>query len=150
MIFLIIIFTTIFYIVLTIRYFSFFLNVINTLILIILLIFLCATLMLYLNNEVSLLAISLQMGIFASLRIHSNLFYLESPTLFLSKIIQSTKKPNIKNIRKSFLKHSFIDYYLKILTKEKFLKKDKNYFEINKKGIIFFKFYEKLFNIFIK
>ena len=101
MIFLIIIFTTIFYIVLTIRYFSFFLNVINTLILIILLIFLCATLMLYLNNEVSLLAISLQMGIFASLRIHSNLFYLESPTLFLSKIIQSTK-PNIKNIRKSF------------------------------------------------
>ncbi len=106
--------------------------------------------MLYLNNEVSLLAISLQMGIFASLRIHSNLFYLESPTLFLSKIIQSTKKPNIKNIRKSFLKHSFIDYYLKILTKEKFLKKDRNYFEINKKGIIFFKFYEKLFNIFIK
>ena len=106
--------------------------------------------MLYLNNEVSLLAISLQMGIFASLRIHSNLFYLESPTLFLSKIIQSTKKPNIKNIRKSFLKHSFIDYYLKILDKENFLKKDRNYFEINKKGIIFFKFYEKLFNIFIK
>ena len=106
--------------------------------------------MMCLNNEINLLVITLQLGIFASLRIHSNLFYLESPTLFLSKIIDRTKKPNIKNIRKSFLKHHFIDYYLEILTKEKFLKKDMYYFEINKKGVLFFKLYEKLFNIFIK
>ena len=150
MIFIIIIFITICYIFFTIRYFNFFLNIINVTILIILLISSCAILMLYINNEINLLVIILQLGIFASLRIHSNLFYLESPTLFLSKIIDRTKKPNIQNIKKSFLKHQFIDYYLEILTKEKFLKKNKNYFEINKKGLLFLKFYEKLFNIFIK
>ena len=148
--FLIIIFLTICYIFLTIRYFNLFLNIINVIILIILLIFSCTILMLCLNNEINFLAIILQLGIFVSFRIHSNLFYLESPTLFLSKIIDRAKKPNIKNIRKSFLKHHFIDYYLEILIKEKFLKKDRYYFEINKKGILFFKFYEKLFNIFIK
>lgn len=106
--------------------------------------------MFYLNNEINLLVICLQLGIFVSIRIHSNLFYLESPTLFLSKIIESTKKPNMKNIRKPFLKYGFIDNYLKILTKENFLKKDKYYFEINKKGLFFFNLYEKLFNIFVK
>ena len=132
------------------RYFSFFLNFLNNILLIILGIFLSATLMLYFIGNLNFLAIILQLGIFVSFRIHSNIFYLESPTLFLSKIIENTKNPNKTNIKKKFLKHTFINYYLKILTKQKLIKKNKNYYIISKKGTLFFKFYEKLFNILIK
>lgn len=132
------------------RYFSFFLNFLNNILLIILGIFLSATLMLYFTANLNFLAIILQLGIFVSFRIHSNIFYLESPTLFLSKIIENTKNPNKTNIKKKFLKHTFINYYLKILTKQKLIKKNKNYYIISKKGTLFFKFYEKLFNILIK
>jgi len=133
-----------------VRYFSFFLNFLNNILLIILGIFLSATLMLYFIGNLNFLAIILQLGIFVSFRIHSNIFYLESPTLFLSKIIENTKNPNKTNIKKKFLKHTFINYYLKILTKQKLIKKNKNYYIISKKGTLFFKFYEKLFNILIK
>jgi len=133
-----------------VRYFSFFLNFLNNILLIILGIFLSATLMLYFTANLNFLAIILQLGIFVSFRIHSNIFYLESPTLFLSKIIENTKNPNKTNIKKKFLKHTFINYYLKILTKQKLIKKNKNYYIISKKGTLFFKFYEKLFNILIK
>jgi len=150
MIFLILIFITVLYIFLIVRYFSFFLNFLNNILLIILGIFLSATLMLYFTANLNFLAIILQLGIFVSFRIHSNIFYLESPTLFLSKIIENTKNPNKTNIKKKFLKHTFINYYLKILTKQKLIKKNKNYYIISKKGTLFFKFYEKLFNILIK
>ena len=150
MIFLILIFITVLYIFLIVRYFSFFLNFLNNILLIILGIFLSATLMLYFIGNLNFLAIILQLGIFVSFRIHSNIFYLESPTLFLSKIIENTKNPNKTNIKKKFLKHTFINYYLKILTKQKLIKKNKNYYIISKKGTLFFKFYEKLFNILIK
>ena len=106
--------------------------------------------MLYFIGNLNFLAIILQLGIFVSFRIHSNIFYLESPTLFLSKIIENTKNPNKTNIKKKFLKHTFINYYLKILTKQKLIKKNKNYYIISKKGTLFFKFYENLFNILIK
>ncbi len=106
--------------------------------------------MLYFIGNLNFLAIILQLGIFVSFRIHSNIFYLESPTLFLSKIIENTKNPTKTNIKKKFLKHTFINYYLKILTKQKLIKKNKNYYIISKKGTLFFKFYEKLFNILIK
>tara|TARA_B110000503_G_C7165103_1_gene421490 strand:- start:1761 stop:2213 length:453 start_codon:yes stop_codon:yes gene_type:complete len=150
MIFLILILITVLYIFLIVRYFSFFLNFLNNILLIILGIFLSATLMLYFTANLNFLAIILQLGIFVSFRIHSNIFYLESPTLFLSKIIENTKNPNKTNIKKKFLKHTFINYYLKILTKQKLIKKNKNYYIISKKGTLFFKFYEKLFNILIK
>ena len=150
MIFLILILITVLYIFLIVRYFSFFLNFLNNILLIILGIFLSATLILYFTGNLNFLAIILQLGIFVSFRIHSNIFYLESPTLFLSKIIENTKNPNKTNIKKKFLKHTFINYYLKILTKQKLIKKNKNYYIISKKGTLFFKFYEKLFNILIK
>lgn len=108
------------------------------------------SLQIYFNNEINFSSLILQFGIFLAFRIHSNLFFLESPTLLLSKIIIKKNGITEKKMKKEFLKNSFIKKYLILLKKENFILEKKNFFYIKPKGVIFFKSYQYLFKILIK
>jgi len=149
-VFLILIFITIVYIIITVRYFNFFNKIKNILFFISFFIILSCLLLWYFDSQFNLLLIILQLGIFIAFRIHSNIFFLESPTLFLSNIIYYSKFPTEKNIKREFLKHKFIDYYISILLKQKIIKKKKNYYILQWKGIFFYRFYEFFFKLLIR
>lgn len=149
-IFLILILNTIFFILITVRYFDFFKKLSSAIISLIFFTLLNIFIQIYFNNEINFLSVFLQFGIIMSFRIHSNLFFLESPTLFLSKIILNKNGSTEKTMKNKFLKNSFINKYLIILKKEKFILEKKKKFYITIKGIIFFKSYQYLFKILIK
>tara|TARA_E500000178_G_C17010651_1_gene750346 strand:- start:848 stop:1177 length:330 start_codon:yes stop_codon:yes gene_type:complete len=108
------------------------------------------SLQIYFNNEINFSSLILQFGIILAFRIHSNLFFLESPTLLLSKIILKKNGITEKKMKKEFLKNSFIKKYLILLKKENFILEKKNFFYIKSKGVIFFKSYQYLFKILMK
>lgn len=149
-IFFILVLTTTIYFILVVRYFDFFRKTIH----ITLNIFIFLTINFFLqsifNHEINFLLITLQLGIFISFRIHFNIFYLESPTLYLANIISVLRKSSKKKINHYFLKHKFINFYIGLLKKQKHIKKDKKYFILQKDGYLFFKLYEVLFKVFIK
>ena len=149
-IFLILTFTTIIFILITVRYFNFFKKIHLALSNFLFFIILNMSLQIYFNNEINFSSLILQFGIFLAFRIHSNLFFLESPTLLLSKIIIKKNGITEKKMKKEFLKNSFIKKYLILLKKENFILEKKNFFYIKPKGVIFFKSYQYLFKILIK
>lgn len=149
-IFIILILITIIYCFITVRYFNFFSKSSNIIYLIISFLIFNLLIQSQVIGQVNLLALILQLSIFVSFRIHSNIFYLESPTLFLSNIIYSLNISSKTKLKQLFLKHKFFDYYIQLLIKQKMIEKKKNYFYLKKNGKIFFKFYEILFNILIK
>lgn len=149
-IFLILLFTTIIFISITVRYFEFFKKLHLAIASLLFFLILNISLQKYFNNEINFLAVTLQFGIIIAFRIHSNLFFLESPTLLLSKIILKSNGITKKKMKKEFLKNSFIKKYLLILKKENFIQEKKNNFYIKSKGVILFKSYQYLFKLFIK
>lgn len=102
------------------------------------------------NFDQDFLGYFLLLGLFISIKIHSYLFYMKSPTLHLSEIIHTKKLINKNEIKYFFLKYKFIQTYLNILIKQKILTKKKNFFYLEKKGYFFYKFYEIFFKIFIR
>ena len=147
--FILILITTI-YFVLVIRYFDFFRKTIHITFNIITFLTINFLLQIYFNHEINFLLIALQLGIFISFRIHFNIFYLESPTLYLANIISVLRKSSKSKINSHFLKHKFVNYYIELLKKQKHIKKDKEYFILQKNGYLFFKLYEVLYKLFIK
>tara|TARA_B100000242_G_C43047996_1_gene489283 strand:- start:1242 stop:1697 length:456 start_codon:yes stop_codon:yes gene_type:complete len=149
-IFLILTLTTIIFILITVRYFEFFKKLHLAIASLLFFLILNISLQKYFNNEINFLGIIFQFGIIVAFRIHSNLFFLESPTLLLSKVILKRNGITRNNMKKEFLKNSFIKKYLLILKKEDFILEKKNNFYIKSKGVIFFKSYYYLFKLFVK